>query len=235
MRRTSRTPRNAGFTVIEVMIGIAIMALILVNIHLVSKSSTEAVRSGALRSSLNDELELTLDRITFALMAAQDEEIEGPLAAPLSSGFVRFATVLGRDAEGGVVVGSTEQISWLSHEAAAMGELDPGIGGDGESGGGESSGSAPGHVRQGGRVSWIEDSNTPGGRRVTWSNDVPVMYRGEVGGNGLDDNSNELLDESGLAFSRSGAQVEVFLTVERPNERGENVPIARSLKIAPRN
>jgi hypothetical protein len=57
----------------------------------------------------------------------------------------------------------------------------------------------------------------------------------ELRGTAADDNGNDLLDETGLAFARDGSQVQVFLTVERTDERGERRPVARSLRIAPRN
>lgn len=214
-----RTGCDAGFTLIEVAIAMAILILVIVNIHLVSKTGTDAVRSNALRSSLNNELELTLDRITFALMSAQAEEIEGPVSAPLPSSFVRFASVIGRDGDGNVVLSPTEEISWGSHATKE------GAGGP----------EATGATIQGGRVTWLENADIEETRRITWSNSVPDVYMGELGGNAEDDNGNELLDESGLSFAREGTQVQVFLTVERTDEHGKPQPVARSLKIAPRN
>lgn len=218
MSRARCARRSSGFTLLEVMIGVAILSLILVNVHLVTKSGAAAARSGALRSSLENELELTLDRITFALMAAQDTEIEGPAPAPLPSTFVRFASVIGRDGAGNVVMSPTEEIAWAEH-------IEAGSGGQGGNGA----------FMDGGRVTWTEDADAVASRRITWSNSVPIIYMDEVGGNAEDDNGNDLLDESGLAFARDGAQVQVFLTVERLDERGRPQPVERSLRIAPRN
>jgi prepilin-type N-terminal cleavage/methylation domain-containing protein len=220
-------PSRGGFTLLEVMIAITILALIIVNVQLVSKSGTAAARSGALMSSLENELEMTLDRITFALMSAQDEEIEGPLPAPVPSSFVRFASVIGRDAQGNVLMSPTEQISWAAHDEEPAGQ--GGGGGAGQSGG-------TGNVTlEGGRVTWVEDADATASRRVTWSNAVPTVYEGEVDQNAEDDNENGLLDEAGLAFARDGSQVQVFLTVERVDEKGAKRPVQRSLRVAPRN
>ena len=223
MRR--RTSSNAaGFTLLEAMIGIVILTLILANVHLVSKSGATVARSGALRSSLENELELTLDRITFALMAADEAEIEGPAPAPMPSSFVRFASVIGRDAGGNVLMSPTEQIAWAAHI-----DEPGGAGGKGVPGAGS------GAFMEGGRVTWTENADLAETRNITWSNSVPLAYLGEVGGNAEDDNGNDLLDENGLAFARDGSQVQVFLTVERIDDRGKRQPVQRSLRIAPRN
>ncbi len=221
----------SGFTVLETVIALTILTLILANVHMLSKSGADIARSGALRSSLENELEMTLDRITFALMAAEDEEIEGPVPAPMPSTFVRFASVLGRDAGGNLLMSPTEEISWATHESQAEPP---------SSGGKRDQRSAPirqSISREGGRVAWTEDADVAleETRRITWSNAVPLEYMGEVGGNATDDNGNDLLDESGLAFARDGSQIQVFLTVERLDERGEPTPVQRSLRIAPRN
>lgn len=215
-------PTRAGFTLLEVTIALMILALLAVNIRIVSESGAAAVRSGAMRSSLENELELTLERITFALMSAQDSEIEGPVPAPVPSSFVRFAAVLGRDASGNILTGPTEQIAWSAHNAPAT-ETPRGT---------EVLTSV---TREGGRVMWTENADIEETRRITWSNAVPTVYLGEVDGNAEDDNGNDLLDEGGLAFSREGAEVRVLLTVERIDEKGRRQPVERSLRIAPRN
>lgn len=228
----ARRHSRAGFTLLEVIIAITILALILVNVQLVSKSGTAAARSGAMMSSLENELEMTLDRITFALMSAQDEEIEGPLPAPVPSSFVRFASVIGRDAEGNVLMSPTEQISWVAHDGTPTASGGSGVGGKGDP---QQTGGSGRVTLEGGRVTWVEDSDAAASRKVTWSNAVPLVYEGEVDGNAEDDNENGLLDEAGLAFARDGSQVQVFLTVERVDEKGTKRPVQRSLRVAPRN
>ncbi|MEZ6016376.1 MAG: prepilin-type N-terminal cleavage/methylation domain-containing protein [Planctomycetota bacterium] len=232
MKRRGSVQSSDGFTLIEVLIALTILALIIVNIHLVSKCGATAARSGAMMSSLENELELTLDRITFALMSAEDSEIEGPVPAPMPSSFVRFASVIGRDGEGNVLMSPTEQISWSAHN-----EVEAGSGGPKTGGGKKITNTARDQrvTREGGHVSWIEDADEATGRQITWSNAVPLAYKGEVSGNAEDDNGNDLLDEGGLAFARDGAQVQVFLTVERVDEKGVRRPVERSLRIAPRN
>jgi prepilin-type N-terminal cleavage/methylation domain-containing protein len=217
LRHAMRSARG-GFTLLELTIGLVILALLAANVRIVSESGAAAVRSGAMRSSLENELELTLERITFALMSAQDAEIEGPVPAPVPSSFVRFAAVLGRDASGNVLTGPTEQIAWAPHNGAG--------------------GSTPVNTsvtREGGRVLWTENADIEVTRRITWSNAVPTAYLGEVDGNAEDDNGNDLLDEGGLAFARDGSEVRVLLTVERIDEKGRRQPVERSLRIAPRN
>jgi prepilin-type N-terminal cleavage/methylation domain-containing protein len=214
---------RAGFTLLEVTIALVILALLAANVRIVSESGAAAVRSGAMRSSLENELELTLERITFALMSARDSEIEGPVPAPMPSSFVRFAAVLGRDASGKVLTGPTEQIAWAPHDNTSGGARGP------------STPVSTSVTREGGRVMWTENADVDETRRITWSNAVPTAYMGEVDGNAEDDNGNDLLDEGGLAFAREGSEVRVLLTVERIDEHGRRQPVERSLRIAPRN
>lgn len=223
----STFPRaRGGFTLLEVVIALALLALIALNVQLVTKCGTTAARTGALRSSLESELELTLDRISFALMSAEGSEIEGPVPAPIHSSFVRYASVLGRDELGNVVLSPTQEIAWASH--AEPGATAGGISAMGKATMGKS-------TMDGGRVTWTEDADALHSRRITWSNSVPLVYQGEVADNAADDNENGLLDEHGLAFSREGEEVRVFLTVEREDERGARSPVQRTLRIAPRN
>lgn len=102
---------RTGLTLIEIMAAITIMALVMINIQMVSKTGHDAARSGVLKAQLDNELELTLDRITLALMGTSQEEVEGPAMAPASSDWVSYSKLLGQ--EGGLpVMSDPESIEW---------------------------------------------------------------------------------------------------------------------------
>lgn len=85
-----------------------------------------------------------------------------------------------------------------------------------------------------GRVLWAENPGLENERIVSWSNWVPTFHEGEDF-NGDDDNGNEIVDESGLAFDMIGALVNIHLTVERQGPDGEWTPTTRRLQITCRN
>ena len=72
----------------------------------------------------------------------------------------------------------------------------------------------------GGAVSWYENPGAETEKRVVWVKDVPRFAQGEVAGNGLDDNGNGLIDESGLAFVKEGRSVRILLSLRRPDGEG---------------
>ncbi len=102
---------RAGFSLVEIIVVIAITALLLINVQLVSKAGTDAARSGVLMATIDDELDLTLDRMTLALMGSSSDELSGPPMAPANSTFVTYTSVLGFD-DGAPVLGDTESIEW---------------------------------------------------------------------------------------------------------------------------
>jgi prepilin-type N-terminal cleavage/methylation domain-containing protein len=107
-----RTRRSTnGFTLLELVIALTILVLVSVNITMVSRTGSQAARSGAFRQTLNDEADQTLDRISLALMSSDAENIYPIAVAPLYTNEVTFNTSLG--VEGGEVIQSPpESIVW---------------------------------------------------------------------------------------------------------------------------
>lgn len=103
---------RSGFTLIETMIAMTVFLLIAINVNLVVGAGRSAATAGAFMMRIEDELHLTLDRMSLALMAADSREVDGPGQIPLSSGSVRFQTALGLN-DGNVVHGPLEDVRWL--------------------------------------------------------------------------------------------------------------------------
>jgi prepilin-type N-terminal cleavage/methylation domain-containing protein len=85
-----------------------------------------------------------------------------------------------------------------------------------------------------GEVTWFENPDTTSERRIIWSKFVPQFLAGEIA-NGVDDNGNGLIDESGLSFSKSGRTITIHLTISRPGANGEFVTRTHSAQVTCRN
>lgn len=202
------TSRSAGFTIIEVVIAMSVFALIAVNIGMITRSGATAAKTGTLLSVLNDELNLTVERMELALMGAHAEQVESVQPSPLYSNRVDFAIDVGMDG-GEVILGDPERIEWrpTDDDTGRVSWL-----------------RNPGDVEE--------------ERVVTWSRSVPTLQKDELGGNGADDNENGLFDEEGLAFTRPSEQmdmIEIHLTVERTDQHGDKVGDNRVRRVTCRN
>lgn len=85
-----------------------------------------------------------------------------------------------------------------------------------------------------GQVQWKQRPGELDERMVVWTRWVASYLDGELA-NGIDDNGNGLIDETGLAFVISGTQVEILLCLERRGENGEVIRHQRSAVVACRN
>lgn len=200
--------RDAGFTLLEVMIAMTIMALVAVNISMVTRTGTEAARAGIFDVLLNDEADTTLDRITLAVMSSRADDIYPRRTSPGFTSNITYSVTLGY--ENGVEVQSPpENIAFNT-------------------------------TPMGGQIVWKESPGEADERRVVWSNWIPtlgssstVAIKEEL--NGVDDNGNELPDETGLAFDMIGDLVNIHLTVERLDPQGVPVQEARRIQVTCRN
>lgn len=105
-------PRNAGYTLVEVLVASAILLLLMVNVAMVTRAGKTAAQSGVFNMSLDDELNLTMERISFAVMAADSDDVDGAGSAPITTETIEFSSTLGLS-DGTVVRGPVEEISWL--------------------------------------------------------------------------------------------------------------------------
>jgi prepilin-type N-terminal cleavage/methylation domain-containing protein len=192
--------RRAGFTLLEALIALTVVGLVLGNIVLVMRSSSEAYDEETSKASLELQLDQTLDRIVLALMAASAESLDPGAANPAFHDRMEYMQSLGVN-DGELVFGAPERIEFRL---------------------------------QGGEVVWLERPGEPGERAATWSRWVRPFLEGEVP-NGIDDNGNGLIDESGLSFVIEGTQVTVMLSLERSDARGRSAVYSRSAIVHCRN
>ncbi|MBL8860149.1 MAG: prepilin-type N-terminal cleavage/methylation domain-containing protein [Planctomycetes bacterium] len=67
----------------------------------------------------------------------------------------------------------------------------------------------------GGEVTWFKNPDTSNEKRVIFTRNVPQFLKDELG-NGVDDNANGIIDETGLAFEMNDRNsITVYLTLTR--------------------
>jgi len=206
-----RRSRRTGFTLIEVMIALVIFGLITLNLSMVAKASSAAYGTGVFSSVLEDQADLTMDRLSLALMSSSAKQLQPIPPVPNSTPTINFQESLGVQ-EGQIVLGDPEQIEFV-----------PGVDG------------GPG------QIVWRENPGAPNERSAVWTSWVPLLQGNEKNpdkaelANGVDDNGNGLVDEKGLAFEPQGAKVGIFLTLERTNSQGQKFVKTRQTVVTCRN
>ena len=67
----------------------------------------------------------------------------------------------------------------------------------------------------GGEVTWFKNPDTSGEKRIIFTRNVPQFLKDELN-NGVDDNANGIIDETGLAFEMNDHNsITVYLTLRR--------------------
>lgn len=91
-------------------------------------------------------------------------------------------------------------------------------------------------ILQDGQVVWKQNPDLSNERRVVWTNWVRDFIEGELA-NGIDDNGNGLVDESGLAFAfgANGKTVTIRLTLERMGPGGRRMTRTLETLVTLRN
>lgn len=193
--------RRSGFTLVEVVIALVIMVLLAKNLSMVFETSTEAAEAERLLNALDMHAQVTMDRMTLALMSSSTTELDPLSVAPLNSSRMDYQTGLGSDELGEILWGDPERIELLAGT---------------------------------GQVVWRENPGLEGERSVVWTSWVPEFLEREML-NGLDDNSNEVIDERGLSFNVIGNQVIIRLTLEREDSEGRTYHKTLESRVTCRN
>jgi hypothetical protein len=117
LRRGSR----AGYSLIEVLLGAALMIVVVAKVSMSISSTATATGQQSVEIVLEDQARSLMDRIALAVMAA-DRESLNPYDTPFYTTDLNYRISLGVDAEGNVVWdeperilldGDGRQIAWL--------------------------------------------------------------------------------------------------------------------------
>ncbi len=184
--QTRTVTREGGFTLLELIIAAGILAIIIVNMSMLLRATSQTHDASEDTQALDLHARQTLDRIVIALQSAAKNSVIPAAEAPLYSSAVDYDVSLGVE-DGELVWGEPERIGL---------QMDTG------------------------EVLWYRSLGTEEERRVVWGRYVGPAMLGESPQNGLDDNTNGIIDELGLSFTVAGDSVIVRMTLERTNSAG---------------
>ncbi|TAJ21261.1 MAG: prepilin-type N-terminal cleavage/methylation domain-containing protein [Planctomycetota bacterium] len=110
MRSTRRHgPLRAGFTLIEMLIALSVLALVIVNVTSLVRTAGRAFDSDAANARLEEVATRTMDRVLYALAGASRTSLTPANEMPLSNSLINYQTSLGIDA-GVPIFGDPERI-----------------------------------------------------------------------------------------------------------------------------
>jgi prepilin-type N-terminal cleavage/methylation domain-containing protein len=195
------TPRrSAGFTLLELVVTVAILGLVLTSLGLVqSRSSKESMVLRA-RAVAESRVRRTLDAVAAELTAVGRSLLLPDPTTVFGASTVTFQHPMGVSNAGLVLWGTASRLSL---------ELDPrelnnGVDDDGD-----------GLIDEQ-QLVFTRDFGTANARRVVLCTNIPELAPGEIAGNGIDDNGNGVVDEAGFNIRRIGDLLSVHLTVLQP-------------------
>ena len=210
-------------TLVEVTIGVGILAMVTAGALRLAESTTKAIGTGTAVAGLDNRAQDALEDLGDILRTTSRANLTPALpAAPpftVETRSVTLSRVTGiDDATQGPQWGPPETISYEPHP------LDPPDGQDNDGNG----------LIDDGRIVRVED---PGGvnRRSILASGVARSLEGEIPGNSVDDNGNGLVDEAGLSFEVREGGVTVRVTLERQEPGGQVVRLTAERSFAFRN
>ena len=106
---------RGGFTLIEVMIALTLIALVLANVGMVVRSSSSAYELQMSLSYVNTQANITLDRIALALMGSSPDTFIPTQQAPAWTMDVEYQKNLGIQ-DGEPVWSDPERIEYLTQQ-----------------------------------------------------------------------------------------------------------------------
>jgi prepilin-type N-terminal cleavage/methylation domain-containing protein len=193
MNRARPCTQRGGFTLLEMAVALVLLALVIGNVYSILGGTTRDLGDRNQTFEADVQARRALERIAMAIVGSYEDSIFAQTASPGSENFIDYEEFLGLgDPDGD---GITEYVYSPPMRIAL--------------------GSQPA-----GQVSWFENPGAPEQKNVVWVKDVPEFALGEIPGNGIDDNGNGLIDESGLAFVKEGRSVRILLSVRRPDGQG---------------
>lgn len=216
-----RATRTSGFTLVEMLVGITILALCLVSTGVVSDTAAGVYGVSVTRSEVDTRTRRALDRVSEELAVADSVWLDGDPSSGVGTSFLVFKKVEGQT--GGMADLSLP--SKLSFDLEA-GEADNGLDDDGD-------GLIDEHV-----LLLTRNFGEPNEREIVLCSDVRE-FLGDESGNGLDDNGNGWLDEPGFIIEKDPnplvSTLNIYLTVESPIANGELLSKTLQTTIRMRN
>ena len=109
---------RTGFTVIELLIALVLLAVLFAKLTMVVNEASNTHRRESLSMALEDQAQIVLDRISFAIIGSDAETLLPALEAPLFDSEVQYQVSLG--VENGEVVWSDLEIIGLAADPSQL-------------------------------------------------------------------------------------------------------------------
>jgi type II secretory pathway pseudopilin PulG len=127
IRRARRS--RAAFTLLEMIISLGLVALVVTNIVLAMRSSTQAYEVGSSRVEVEDQARRTLDKIALAVMGSSREGLAPGQLHPLHTPSLTYQLILGYE-DGEAVWSDPERIEREQQAAQITWSKNPGVAGE---------------------------------------------------------------------------------------------------------
>jgi len=196
--------RKAGFSLVELVIAVVLMAFVLGLAGMISKQGIALFRTNAAINTVDSLAIRSLDRVAREVMAATSTSFVPTLQTPVGNPTVWSSTLDFQEAvgwnnvAGTVVLGPTRRIVLQ----LAAGEINNGVDDNGD-----------GLIDEG-SVTLVENVGQPDQMATVLVNGVSEFFAGEVL-NGVDDNGNGMVDEQGFCFDAAGGTLNFQISIER--------------------
>lgn len=204
MRILGNTGRRAGFTILEASIAITVIAIVILSVTTTVDRSGGAFTASTSAADLDALARRALDRVARDLATVVGTSLSPNGTLPGQSvDSLDYRTNTGWN---GAAV-TTGLLNRIERELDPA-ELDDGLDNDSD-----------GLVDEGVLV-WREDPGQPGERSTRRASYVAELLEGETA-NGVDDNGNGLVDESGFCIQITGNVMTLRLTLQRVDATGQ--------------
>jgi hypothetical protein len=201
MKAMTKQGLSAGFTMVEMIISVTLLAVMVIAVGMTSRKATDAFSEGTSVDALNSQAHRSIERLLMGLQSADAGEL-GP-RPEIQNGWHRMTYRVATGWDAGITQWGPPMELELELEP---GEVDDGIDNDGD-----------GLIDEGMLV-WTENEGVPGERRVVICRGVRELLEGELP-NSLDDNGNGLIDEPGFCVE-VGSVVTLRLTLDALDPKG---------------
>jgi len=204
MMGRSTAERRAGFTLVELVVAVALFLLLMSSAIVAARGGMDAFKSSQDLSDLETRARRALDRSVYELLAVGASELAPNPTGDFGTATLEFRQAVGLD--GTAPVWGPLQALTLE---LAPGELDDGLDNDGN-----------GLIDDGVLVLTRDVGGAD--QRIVLCRGVRELAEGEAP-NGDDDNGNGVIDEAGFNVHRVGDVLFVRLTLEEPVPTGSLV------------
>jgi len=197
-----RRSQRAGFSLLELMIVMTLLAAVVSSVVVVLRTSTRAIGVGTTDARLESLASQTLDLIASRLRSSQRATMTPTLSMPFSSNQISFQPSVGT-AAGVTLWGPVERIG-VEYSPT---DADDGVDNDRDGFADE------------GRVVWVQNVGGANELATVWANGVSEYLQRETLDT-TDENANGLVDERGLCFDFDATSVIVRLTLQARDASG---------------